>query len=49
MGQVAQIMFRFGPGSNDSNETLYTTFQAFLCHSFFAREKLFVVALVLCS
>jgi hypothetical protein len=34
-GLVAQIMFGFGPGSNDSNQTLYRTFRALLGHSFF--------------
>jgi hypothetical protein len=46
----AQIMCVFGPGSNDSNQTLYRTFRAFSGHSYFLREKkLFVVALILCS
>jgi hypothetical protein len=51
-GLVAQIMFGFGPGSNDTNQTLYRTFRAFWNHSFFfffAKNKLFVVALILCS
>jgi hypothetical protein len=48
-GQVAQIIFGFGPGSNDSNQTLYRTFRAFSGHSFFARKELFVVAFILYS
>jgi hypothetical protein len=39
----------FRPGSNDSNQTLYRTLRAFSGHSFFAKKKLFVVALMLCS
>jgi hypothetical protein len=35
-GLVAHMMFEFGPGSNDSNQTLY---QAFLGSSFFCKEK----------
>jgi hypothetical protein len=37
-GQVSQIMFGFRPGSNDSNQTFYRTFRAFLGH-FFRKEK----------
>jgi hypothetical protein len=48
-GLGAQIMFGSGPGSNDSNETLYREFRAFSDYSFFAKRKLFVVALILCS
>jgi hypothetical protein len=44
---AAQIMFGFGPGSNDSNQTLYRTFRAFSDHSFFAKKKL-QVFLVIC-
>jgi hypothetical protein len=36
----------FGLGSNDSNETLYTTFQAFSGHSFFTRKRLFMVPVI---
>jgi hypothetical protein len=40
---VTQIMFGSGPGSNDTNQMLYRTFQAFSDHSFFYKEK------VICS
>jgi hypothetical protein len=43
LGLVAQIMFRFRSGSNDSTQTLYRTFWPFLGHSFFAKKK------VICS
>jgi hypothetical protein len=49
LGLVAQIMFRSGTASNDSNQALYRTFQAFSGHSFFAKKNLFVVTLVVCS
>jgi hypothetical protein len=49
LGLGAQIMFGSGPGSNDSNETLYRTFRASWGHSLFTKKKLFVVALKLCS
>jgi hypothetical protein len=44
-----RVRIGFGPGSNDSNQTLYRTFRAFSGHSFFANKELFVVALILCS
>jgi hypothetical protein len=50
-GLVSQIMFGvragFGPGSNYNNETLYRTFRAFSGHYFFAKQKLFLAALIL--
>jgi hypothetical protein len=39
LGLVAQIMFGSGPGSDDSNRTLYRTFRAFSGHSFFRKEN----------
>jgi hypothetical protein len=39
----------FGYGSNYSNQTLYRIFRAFSGNSFFAKKKLFLVALILCS
>jgi hypothetical protein len=48
-GLVEQIMLGSGPGSNDRTQTLYRTFRAFSGHSFFAKKKLFVVAIILCS
>jgi hypothetical protein len=45
LGLVAQIMFGSRPGSNDRTRT----FRAFAGHSFSAKKKLFVVALILCS
>jgi hypothetical protein len=47
LGLVAQIMFRFGPGSNNTNQVLYRTFEAFSGYSLSAEKKLFVDALVL--
>jgi hypothetical protein len=47
LGLVAQIMF--GPGPNNTNQTLKRTSRAFSGHSFIVKKKLFVVALILCS
>jgi hypothetical protein len=49
LGPIAQIMFRFRPGSNNGNQMLYRIFQAFLAHSSSAEKKMFIVALILCS
>jgi hypothetical protein len=49
LGLLAQIIFGFGPGPNESNQTFYRIFRAFSGHSFLAKKKLFVVALILCS
>jgi hypothetical protein len=45
-GLAAQVMLRLGPGSNDSNHTLYSTFRAFSGHRSITRKKLFAVAVI---
>jgi hypothetical protein len=42
-------MFGSGPGSNDSNQTLYRTFRVFRAIPFFPKEKVCVAAIVSCS
>jgi hypothetical protein len=49
LGLVAQIIFGFRSGSNDSNQTAYRIFPAFLGHSFYHKEMLFIVTHILCS
>jgi hypothetical protein len=44
-GLVARVMFGFGPGSNDGNRTLRTTFRPFSGHYLFAKEKVCLVVL----
>jgi hypothetical protein len=44
-----RVQAGFGPGSNDSNQMLNRIFRAFSGHSLFAKKKLFVVTLMLCS
>jgi hypothetical protein len=39
LGLVAQIMFGFGPGPNDNNQTLYGTFRTFSGHYCFAKKS----------
>ena len=47
LGLVAERMFRFGPGSNCTNQNLYKTFRAFLGHYFFAKKILPVATFIL--
>jgi hypothetical protein len=50
-GSTDNVRVRAGflTGSNDSNQTLYRIFRAFSGHSYLAKKRLFVVALMLCS
>jgi hypothetical protein len=49
-GPVVDIIFGFGPGSNDSNQSYIKHFGlSRVIHSLFAQKKLFSLALALCS